>query len=198
MENNYKFILIRGLEDIGDSVSREIGKILGAEAFKSDWYNKKETLSAKLKRLGRMIDKAKDNGQSVVIIGLSAGAGLAESYLLRHPEDLAYIYSLLGVLHPDIHDPNIIKLNKTSSSFREMTHDLYKRLTPQAIHASGLDSKIIAYSSLGDTVVPYKVESPPWVKTVHVVGKQDHVQAIVKIILTGLYKRIRLKSPLLD
>lgn len=146
-QSRFKFILLRGLEDLPDKnskwyrtlgidVSGSIAKSLGAESFDSNW-TQSESLEEKLTRLDVEVQKAKDVGQEVMFIGVSAGGGLAEAYILRHPGSITHVFSLLGVLHPDINDPKIIRLNGLSDSFKEMTTELSQKLTPKY---SGLSS----------------------------------------------------------
>ncbi len=189
--NHFRIILIRGLESIEDNMSLKIGKILGVDTFNSDWYGN-EDITAKTSRLDHMVQEGIDLGQKVAIIGISAGAGLGEYYMLRHPHKITLLYSLLGVLQPDIDNPKIVSLSNTSNSFREMTTYLYHHLTPETIYTHHLDTKIIVYSTLGDKVVPYETQSPAWIKVKKIVGKQNHIQTIIKIMLFALYKRLSL------
>ena len=57
-----QFILLRGLEDLPDSLSATISLSLGVEPFNSNWFDK-ENLKTKLYRLNNEVDKVLRQGK---------------------------------------------------------------------------------------------------------------------------------------
>lgn len=196
------FVLIRGMEDLPDSISGVIAKGLNTEAFNSRWKNN-ESLDKKVERLEEMVDNIRDQGKQVVLLGVSAGAGLAMVYTLRYPDKVRHIYSFSGLLDPDLNKMNLEHLTSTSSSFKEMAEELTDRLTPETRERLHLSEKVTAYASYvnkdfkgdfpltadgrklpNDGIVPLVASQPEWVKRVNVksVGKASHAIGIAKAL----------------
>lgn len=190
--SRFKVILLRGMEDLPDTVSGALGKSLGAVSFNSNWFDKEENLASKLGRLDGEVQKAKDVGQEVVLIGVSAGGGLAKSYILKHPGSITHVYSLLGVLDPKMEDPKIKRLADQSSSFKELVENLQQNLTEENIKPYHLNQRITAYSSKGDQTVPTIVSAPPWIETRRVVDHGDHAPTIAKLLLEEMPKQLNI------
>jgi pimeloyl-ACP methyl ester carboxylesterase len=122
-------ILARGMEDLPPWVSGEIAKLLKAEAFNSNWKDA-ESFDEKLSRFKNMVKKLKEEHGHVVVIGVSAGAGLALALMLEEPDLIDHLYSCSGVL-----DPNLIEqeealkpLTEPNPSFLQMCKHLTEKL----------------------------------------------------------------------
>lgn len=170
------------------SLDDKLAKINSAIAFHSDWTSP-ETFKQKLKRLGQVVESAKQNNQKVIFVGVSAGAALAESWMLLHPHDdtVIHLYSLCGVLDPRLDNPLIDALTGPNPSFSEMVVFLRKNLHQKSITDANLPSKITVFSSKDDDVVPREASDPPWVKEVVKIGSDNHIVSIVKMLL-GFFK----------
>ena len=124
-------ILARGMEDLPRWMSGLIAKLEGAKAFDSNWF-KPENFQDKLARFKEMVLEAKSKGGPVIVIGVSAGAGLTLALMLEEPGLIDQLYSCSGVLDPNLNEQkeDLTHLIKKSSSFREMCEQLTAELHP--------------------------------------------------------------------
>lgn len=186
-ESKVKIIMVQGMADLGPTANNIMADFIDAEAYDPVWKDQ-EPLEAKLGRLSDMIDQANEEGKIVVLVGISAGAGLAELHMLRKGPDsgVRCLYSVGGVLSPNLDTENEqdkekwIALKKDHPAFTSMVDELHERLKdPKAIKASGLPEKIKAYISQGDDIVPIAALEPKWLKKKKYVNKGNHVMSIV-------------------
>lgn len=186
-----KFILLRGMEDLPDNLSGLIGSFLGATTFNSNWKTP-EKLDDKLKRLHLVVKEAKDRGKEVIFIAVSAGAALAMAYTLKNPDNVRHIYSLSGLLNPNLKKMDLSHLTSTSSSFNEVATYLTAELTPETIKRLHLSDKVSAYSSPKgkDSVVPFEATQPDWVKIKRYIGSANHAPTIARILIYDIRSQL--------
>lgn len=217
--NKMGFILLGGMEDLEEKQGQWVASKFGAWFFDSEWRGA-EDLEAKIGRLNSQVDEMIASGKQVIFFGISAGAGLAVAYTLRYPEKVRYIFSLSGLLDPNLKRMDLSHLTNESSSFREMAEYLTEELTPEAIARVRLPEKVSAYSAYvddsykgdlpdlpdgtrlsSDGVVPLIASLPSWVKernirTVgrvdNVVGKYAHLIGIGKAMMTDVRDQLKI------
>ena len=194
-----ELILLRGMEDLPDTVSGIIANSLGARPFNSNWFDKpKEDLRTKLHRLDQVVDEARNNGKQVIFIGVSAGAALAMAYMIENPNKIRHVFSLSGLLNIDLKTQDLTHLTKASSSFKEIAEFLDKKLTPKVKNRLHLPDKVSAYSSPEgkDTTVPYSAAQPAWLKKENqrFIGNAnnapDHASAIAQTLLVNIRNQL--------
>lgn len=188
-ESQVRIILIRGLEDLPESVSRAIGKVFNIETFDAKWRTgeDEEDLERKLGRLDAKVTEVREEGKYPIVLGVSAGAAMMEAYMLRYPDKVLHGYSLSGLLINSTSDmEDLTRFIRTSPGFGLVANYLKEKLTPEAINNLRLPLKISAYNSPKDTVVLENQSHPSWIKSFHDVKKGNHVQAIVRALATDI------------
>lgn len=202
------FILLRGLEDLPDSISATISLSLGVKPFNSNWFDKREHFKTKLLRLNNDVDAALKQDKIIYFIGVSAGASLAMAYFLHYPKKVSFIYSVCGLLDPDLRRLKLTRFIKISHSFNQTAKYLTAHLTPKNIQKYNLADKVSAYSSTKDDLVPLKASEPSWVTIKKRVKVQhrlprlsrffrwlhltNHVSTITDILLEDINEQIKL------
>jgi len=202
------FFLLRGLEDLPDSISATISLSLGVKPFNSNWFDKKEHFKTKLLRLNNDVDAALKEDKIIYFIGVSAGASLAMAYFLHYPKKVSFIYSVCGLLNPNLHRLKLTRFIKMSHSFHQTARYLTSHLTPKNIEKYNLADKVSAYSSTKDDLVPLKASEPSWVtikKRIKVQHRRprlnrlfrwlhltNHVSTITDILLEDIKKQRKL------
>lgn len=128
---NTKIILARGMEDLPSWLSGQVAKSLHAEAFDSNWKGP-ESFTEKLNRFENMVREVKADGSKVVVIGISAGGGLALSLMLEDPSLIDHLYSVSGCLDPNLNEPSkaLNDLTEPNPSFKQMSQYLTEQLHP--------------------------------------------------------------------
>lgn len=188
-----RVVIIQGMADLPGWANGLVKKFLGAcELYDPRWSNG-EGLEKKLKGLERSIGKASCSGGPVVLVGISAGAGLAMEYMLRNPNKIRHLFSVGGVLSPNENSYKEItkKVHMESPGFKEMTEDLAGRLRePSGINRTRLRNMVTAYSAkIEDGIVPRETSEPEWARVVRI-GGRGHVRTIGLALLTDVRDKL--------
>lgn len=190
--NQVEVILIRGLEDLPENVANAIGKAFNIKVFDPRWRTE-EGLDEKTERLDLVVQKAIDEGKQPIVIGLSAGAAMMETYMLKYHHKIRHGYSVSGLLNPDLNTMDLSHLTSTSPGFQKVAEYLTEHLTPQVVEALDLPQKISAYNSPDDTVVPQQASRPSWIRNenYHNVGRGDHLESVFRALVPDIAGQIR-------
>lgn len=198
--SHIQIILLQGMLDIG-LLTPPMAKQINAAPHDPEWYNKKVSFKKMLARLDEEVKVAKENGKEVILVGVSAGGGLGLAYMLLHPDNVSYLFTLDGVVDPDIPKNgkagNLDDLRHRSDSFREMTDFLTEQLRPKAvldeelIKRLRLADRISTYSSNKDEIVPLAASEPSWVKIKRRVGSGIHAISIGRTLLHDIHKQMK-------
>lgn len=202
-DNHFVIIYVRGMEDLSPHVNDFLSEKLNVVSFSPDWKNRDDNNNFRetLETYHSMVQEFANNGQEIIVIGVSAGAGLAEAELLQYPENspVRMIFSLNGVINPkeDVQDPAykklMDKLTEPNSKFAGMVKFLSENLTEKKIKALHLSDKIIAYTSGDyDRVVPAEVTKPLWLSHFNKVPFpfRYHAAAIFKTLVQDINKQL--------
>lgn len=188
------FILVRGMEDLPDTLNQMAGYLLGTEVFNPYWYNPQETVEEKLIRLGQVVDQAKNQEKQVVLVGISAGAALAMAFMLQRPKSIRHLYSLSGVLDPTNQSSPELDHLKKNKTLREVIEYLDGNLNQGTITRLHLADRITAYYSPGDKKVPSSIASPDWVGKKKRMGSSGHITTIVRTLIEETRQEVKTVS----
>jgi len=160
------------------------------EVYDPKWKDE-NGLEEKVKGLGKIIAKAACNPGPIVVVGISAGAGLTVEYVLRHPGKISHIFSVGGVLNPDPEKQELEPLTSTSRGFKEMAFDLAKRLKELDFDEKLKLGKIITvYDGIDDEVVPKEALEPIWIKKINKIESKVHLVTIGLALLTDVHNKL--------
>lgn len=195
-----QIILLQGMLDIG-LLSPPMARQINAAPHDPEWYNKKVSFKKMLARLDEEVKVAKEDGKEVILVGVSAGGGLGLAYMILHPDNVSYLFTLDGVVDPDIPKNgkagNLDDLRKRSPSFRDLTDFLTEQLHPNGeldehlIKSLRLAERISTYSSNADEIVPLAVSEPSWAKIKRRVGSGIHAVSIGRTLLHDIHEQIK-------
>lgn len=202
-ESQVEVIMVQGMSDMGSFLNHLAAAHINATAFDPGWTDKKDeetgdNLEKKLGRLGKIIDQAREENKVVVLVGISAGAGLAELLMLKRGIDsgVRHLYSVGGVLSPNLNSPDKKDkekwkvLRKDHMAFTQMIEELYFILKdPEAVRLSGVRDKVTVYKSPEDEVVTQEALAPDWVKKVKDVNNSTHLGSIVGALVGDIKKK---------
>lgn len=190
-----RVVVIQGMADLPGWASEMMLNFLGAcELYDPRWSNS-EGLEKKLDGLKETIDRANCGEGPVILVGISAGAGLAVEYMLRNKHQVRHLFSVAGVLSPDPKDPKIIRLKSFMGIFRrgfsEMVPDLADRLARLGEDEKiQLGKRITAYSArIEDGKVPMEASEPSWAKVIKI-GSRGHTRTIGLALMTDVKKKL--------
>jgi pimeloyl-ACP methyl ester carboxylesterase len=196
MANNESVvIIIQGMADLPLWANQLIANLLGGQLFDPRWHDKRRSLAQNIKELKEMVKTVKQNASEVILVGISAGAGLALVYLSQNKDDIAHIYTVGGVLNPDPSQKGekFADLMATSPAFAQMTRYLHGWFEEEGVvERYNLANKVTAYASGkkgGDGILPDTVLKPSWAKVVEV-GEGDHLESIGQILLGAIRERV--------
>jgi pimeloyl-ACP methyl ester carboxylesterase len=187
----YRIVVAQGMADLPGWASKLMAEHLEAcEVFDPKWKDD-EGLEEKVKGLEKVIAKAACNSGPIVIVGISAGAGLSVEYVLRHPEKINHIFSVGGVLNPDPETQDLEPLTGTSRGFKEMAFDLAKRLKGLDVDEKlKLGKMITVYDGVDDEVVPKEALEPIWIKKINKIESKMHLVTIGLALLTDVHNKL--------
>ena len=194
-DQRLNIILIRGIEDLPEKTAEELGKIFGLEVFDSRW-NTTESLDHKIDRLHRLVTKIIKRNQLPVFIGLSAGASIMMVYELIHPGQINLMYSIGGLLNPDLNSLDLSFLTNDHPGFDYASHYLTKNLNNDVAKKHHLPDKVFSYSSPNDPIVPLSASCPSWVKNYYSIdlpfdfGTSTHLISIITALKNEILPRI--------
>jgi|GEM_PF-6098064 len=183
-----RVVIVQGMADLPGWANKMMATQLGAcRLYDPEWHDQKG-LAEKLDGLERAIGEAKCNDGPVVVVGISAGAGLVLEYMLRNPSEIKHLFSVGGVLDPDLKKQRLEHLTRFSVGFREMVESLAKRSKEEKAVAG---RRITAYSAGDeDKVVPKEALEPKWAGKIVRVGVRGHVPMIGAVLMTDVKRKL--------
>ena len=189
MENGgVRVVIVQGMADLPGWANEMMAKQLGACRLYDPKWKDGKGLEEKLAKLKKTIREADCNNGPVVVVGISAGAGLALEYMLRNPNEIRHLFSVGGVLDPDLEKQRLEHLTRFSVGFREMVESLAKR---SKVEKAVAGRRITAYSAGDeDKVVPKEALEPKWVKKIVRVEVKGHVPMIGTVLMTDVKRKL--------
>jgi pimeloyl-ACP methyl ester carboxylesterase len=203
-EGGLGVVIVQGMADLKELGNEIMAGFVdsGATGYDPGWHQKDgvdRDLEMMLSEFGQMVEVAGENGKPVVVVGVSAGAGLALLYKLRNPEaNILHLYSASGVLDPNINSNNVYDIRmwrvlcEGHPAFTDMVNELSARLGEKgATEKHGLRDWVTVLTSGGvDGTVPKATLEPEWVK-VERVGNSNHVGTVITALGAIIGPRIR-------
>jgi hypothetical protein len=187
----YRIVVVQGMADLPGWASNLMAQHLEAcEIYDPKWKDE-NGLEEKLEGLEKIMAKAACNPGPIVVVGISAGAGLVLEHVLRHPGKISYIFSVGGVLNPDPETQELETLTNNSRGFKEMVFDLAKRLKELDFDEKLRLGKIITvYDGIDDEVVPKEALEPIWIKKINKIESKVHLVTIGLALLTDVHDKL--------
>lgn len=195
-KSEVEVLIVGGMADLPDFANKMMAKILGADLYDPEWLEKGRSMELMIAELDKVVTKSVDKRKRVVLVGISAGAGLAMVYLSQYPDKVYHIYSAGGVLNPipNSKEEKFPDLMRDSTAFAQMAQYLHKWYRePGVVEKFDLQTKVTAYASGrdgGDGILPEAVLKPDWVK-LYEVGQGDHIESIVETLMSEIREKIK-------
>lgn len=186
-------VMVQGMADLKGPGNAIMAGVIGARAYAPNWSDG-EGVDEKLLKLEAEINEVRSEGKAVVLVGVSAGAGLSLLYMLRHPEDsgVLRLISVGGVINPvpmteDREDQRLWDgLFKGHRAFTEMVCELSERLKDQAVlerlKSSGVVKAFVSGRKKSDEIVPHVALAPDWAKPTFV-NNGNHLVSIISALV---------------